>query len=236
MNWVREGRGWTHFTLAIESLLRALGSNRGMDSIRSPIFQLLATFCFVNGAPILPNVQTGYVPIFGNRVTLEPITFTFTTPPPKSHNGLRNFPTLRPFSSSEFLNALPGPPIQNNYPQNNHIQEFTYEVQMPTHPRPFVAATPVYSQAHIYKSMQASLQQDVYATYRTMWKQMMDTWLRLRSHLMSEGVEADWHVFWQKFTGTVEPYMTTISNQVGKFLNVFLKHQHEKEVKESTWG
>ncbi|EGT39254.1 hypothetical protein CAEBREN_28129 [Caenorhabditis brenneri] len=199
---------------------------------------LLTTLYFANGVPILPNVQTGYVPIFGNRVTLEPITFTFTTPPPKHHNQLKSFPTLRPFSSSsEFLNALPGPPIQNNFAHNNHIQEFKYEVQMPTQfVRPFTATTPAYSQAQIYKAMQASLQQDVYATYRTMWKQMMDTWLRLRSHLLSEGVEQDWHVFWQKFTATVEPYMTTISTQIGKFLNVFLKHQHEKEVRESTWG
>ncbi|CCO25619.1 uncharacterized protein CELE_C47E8.9 [Caenorhabditis elegans] len=209
-----------------------------MISFRATTLHLLTTLYLVDCAPILPNVQTGYVPIFGNRVTLEPITFTFTTPPPKTKSQWKSFPTLRPFpSSAEFLNSLPGPEIQNNVPHSNHIKEWKYEVQMPTHARPFAATTPEYSQALIYKAMQNSLKQDVYSTYRTMWKQMMDTWLRLRSHLLSDGVEQDWHMFWRKFTGTVEPYMTTISTQIGKFLNVFLRHQHEKEVEESTsWG
>ncbi|CAI2354263.1 unnamed protein product [Caenorhabditis sp. 36 PRJEB53466] len=199
-----------------------------------PILQLFTVFYYTHAVPILPNVQTGYVPIFGNRMTLEPITFTFTTPSPKL-NPMKSFPTLRPFNPSAFVMSLPGPTVHNN-----NVQEFKYEVQMPTQARPltFSATTSAYSQAQLYKAMQASLQQDVYATYRTIWKQMSDTWIRLRSQLLDEGVEQDWHVFWQKFTGTVEPYMTTISTQVGRLLNVFLRHQHDREsnLTPKTWG
>uniref|UniRef100_A0A8R1HN49 Uncharacterized protein n=1 Tax=Caenorhabditis japonica TaxID=281687 RepID=A0A8R1HN49_CAEJA len=84
--------------------------------------------------------------------------------------------------------------------------------------------------------MQASLQQDVYATYRTIWKQVTDTWLKIRTELLSDGVERDWHTFWQKFTGTVEPYMNSLTTQFGKLLNVFLKHQHDQETSSKTWG
>lgn len=102
---------------------------------------------------------------FLDRITLEPITFTFTTPPPKV-NQLKHFPTLRPFNPTDFTwGSLPAP--SHNSLNNNQIQgichasilfilqssggsEFKYEVQMPTQPRPFEANTPVYSQAQLY--------------------------------------------------------------------------------------
>ncbi|CAI5452028.1 unnamed protein product [Caenorhabditis angaria] len=145
---------------------------------------------FIDAAPSEKR-ESAIVPIFGNYMTIEPITFTFTTP------IARTFPTL-----------VPSKP------------KFVYEVQTPI----------VSAQNYKFNNMKSSMQQDAYATYRSLWKNFKDTWNQMQNDIYSSPrIHQDWRQFWRDFSQTIEPYVKPISGQLTSIFNVFLKHQQEKE-------
>ncbi|CAB3399006.1 unnamed protein product [Caenorhabditis bovis] len=191
------------------------------DMFKVNLFLFIVLSTSLIAAPIdKRQVYVGIVPIFDKRTTNEPITFTFTTADPRMANEIKNFPTLNPFASSDLQ------PILTNNNFDFRPKEFKYEVKMPT------LTTPMYAQLQQYKSKQASLQQNVYATYRTIWKDIVENWMKMRNKLISENVAHDWASVWQKFTDSVEPYLSRITTQLANLIDVFFRHQQEQKINE----
>ncbi|KAK6755947.1 hypothetical protein RB195_014373 [Necator americanus] len=173
------------------------------------------------------NVRIGIVPIFDGRTTNEPITFTFTTARPSlgstvypdRHNDARILPTLSPLNHKESL-------VQTNYHVFNDKWQYTRS-QTPNPLQTFT--TPIYNQAQYYRAIQAGLisaqRSSNNSPYKTSWMQIGDSWNQMKSTLISSGIEKDWRSLWGKLTGAMEPFISEISDQLGRIANIFLKQQ-----------
>ncbi|GMR59008.1 hypothetical protein PMAYCL1PPCAC_29203, partial [Pristionchus mayeri] len=173
-------------------------------------------------ATLGPHIQTGVVPIFDKRNTMEPITFTFTTPLPRVGSLLFrswNAPLspLRPSDPFETPFARPSPPRLHP----SHVS--ARSAYLPPSPSFIPPSSPSLFSPHL--SDQFGRQID------GVRHNALQSWNELKGAVADAGVDRDWRVLWGKMSGVMEPYVERMAHHLGSALNIVLRQEQTRRVR-----
>ncbi|WKY10491.1 hypothetical protein Q1695_002667 [Nippostrongylus brasiliensis] len=188
-----------------------------------------------------PQVRVGIVPIFDGRSTQEPITFTFTAAPPTTAGPTAAYPVkyqneLPTLIPAGYQTALTDPNSSKKNIFVNQWQQSPYQAvtNAPTKPR----TTPIYNQAQYYKAIQDGLisfqSAETVTTespYKAMWAQIADSWQQTKSNMVASGVERDWRSLWTKLSGSIEPFLNNLAEQMGIMFNTYIKQRSQNRMR-----
>ncbi|KAF8385144.1 hypothetical protein PRIPAC_74286, partial [Pristionchus pacificus] len=179
-------------------------------------------------ATVGPHIQTGVVPIFDKRNTMEPITFTFTTPLPRDHptpihiqSSYQSLPSLRPSDRFEAPYAHPTPirmipssiSARSAYLPSSPSNRFI----PPSHPSP---PSPPSQFPDLFGREIDGVRHNA-----------LQSWTQLKGAVAEAGVDRDWRALWTKMSGVVEPYVERMTEHLGSAINIALRQQNNRRMR-----
>ncbi|WKY10490.1 hypothetical protein Q1695_002667 [Nippostrongylus brasiliensis] len=153
-----------------------------------------------------PQVRVGIVPIFDGRSTQEPITFTFTAAPPTTAGPTAAYPVkyqneLPTLIPAGYQTALTDPNSSKKNIFVNQWQQSPYQAVTNAPTKP--RTTPIYNQAQYYT----------------------------KSNMVASGVERDWRSLWTKLSGSIEPFLNNLAEQMGIMFNTYIKQRSQNRMR-----